>query len=178
MPRALRAAWRFRGLKGKTMTFQLLHRSKIWVLVGLFAGAAVSQAQDVTIGNGGVVVKQPGGKTVIINGGGVASVSGQKTGVRRSVTAGAALALNGNRSRRTYFCRNSAVTINGNDNHITLSGTCRALTISGNRNWVKISSLASLSTPGNDNKVVWSRGVGRKSPLISNLGNRNSIRRG
>lgn len=67
------------------------------------------------------------------------------------------------------------VAIEGSSNKITLTGECHALTINGNGNLVKAEAVATVSTPGNQNKVTWTKAVDGEKPQITNVGSDNVV---
>jgi hypothetical protein len=92
----------------------------------------------------------------------------------------------------TIDCKATAVTISGDDNKLAITGDCFRLTISGDDNVVNamavsamsvsgddntisVDTVGSVSTTGDDNKITWKKGLGGKSPQISNTGDDNEI---
>ena len=86
--------------------------------------------------------------------------------------------VNDNGQTSTIACGGGKVAVNGNDNKITVTGPCRELSVMGNQNSVTIESVAMIQVMGNQNKVVWKRAENQKKPKISNLGNKNSVKKG
>ena len=93
-----------------------------------------------------------------------------------AATAGkATIALTDSNKTQTIEADGKDVAIEGNDNKITLSGACHALTINGSNNVVKAEALGSVSTPGNHNKVTWTKAVDGEKPQVTDVGKDNSL---
>ena len=93
-----------------------------------------------------------------------------------AATAGkATIALTDSNKTQTIEADGKDVAIEGNDNKITLSGACHALTINGSNNLVIAEALGTVSTPGNHNKVTWTKAVDGEKPQITDLGKDNSL---
>jgi hypothetical protein len=90
---------------------------------------------------------------------------------------GADINVTGNHRSETFDCGGRDASIDGDHNDITLTGECGSVSVDGNHNSVSVEAVAAVSANGNHNNVTWSRGVGGRSPRISNLGNRNSVTR-
>lgn len=85
------------------------------------------------------------------------------------------VAVNGNKAVRTFAGNGRSFTISGNENRITITGNAARVTVSGNKNTVTITGVGVIEVPGNENTVTWSRGLGKKPPRTSVLGNRNRV---
>ena len=93
-----------------------------------------------------------------------------------AATAGkATIALTDNNKTQTIEADGRDVAIEGSHNIITLSGACHALTINGSNNVVTAEALGTVSTPGNHNKVTWTKAVDGEKPQITDLGSDNSL---
>ncbi len=93
-----------------------------------------------------------------------------------SATAGkATIALTDSNKTQTIEAGGKDVAIEGDHNKITLSGACHALTINGNDNMVTAEALGTVSTPGNRNKVTWTKAVDGEKPQVTDLGKDNSL---
>ena len=77
---------------------------------------------------------------------------------------------------RTIDCRGRNVIVNSGDNKLTLRGECNTLTVFGARNKITVEAVGTIKTEGNNNDVTWTKGLGGKSPKISNPGMDNVIR--
>ena len=93
-----------------------------------------------------------------------------------AATAGkATIALTDSNKTQTIEADGKDVAIEGSHNKITLSGACHALTINGSDNLVIAEAVATVSTPGNRNKVTWTKAVDGEKPQITDLGSDNSL---
>lgn len=93
-----------------------------------------------------------------------------------AATAGkATIAITDSNKTQTIEADGKDVAIEGDHNKITLSGACHALTINGNDNEVAAEALATVSTPGNHNKVTWTKAVDGEKPQITDVGKNNSL---
>ena len=93
-----------------------------------------------------------------------------------AATAGkATIAITDSDKTQTIEADGKDVAIEGNHNKIVLSGACHALTISGSDNQVTAEALATVTTPGNRNKVTWTKAVDGEKPQITDLGSENSL---
>ena len=93
-----------------------------------------------------------------------------------AATAGkATIALTDSNVTQTIEAEGKDVAIEGDGNKVTLSGACHALTINGNHNVVTAEALATVSTPGNHNKVTWTKAVDGEKPQITDVGKDNSL---
>ena len=93
-----------------------------------------------------------------------------------AATAGkATIALTDSDKTQTIEADGKDVAIEGSHNQITLSGACHALTINGSHNVVTAEALGSVSTPGNDNKVTWTKAVDGEKPQVTDVGKDNSL---
>lgn len=87
----------------------------------------------------------------------------------------ATIALTDNNKTQTIEADGKDVAIEGDGNKITLSGACHALTINGNGNEVTAEALGTVSTPGNHNKVTWTKAVDGEKPQVTDVGKDNSL---
>ncbi len=93
-----------------------------------------------------------------------------------AATAGkATLAVTESNKTQTIEADGKDVAIEGSHNKIILSGACHALTVSGSDNEVTAEALATVTTPGNHNKVTWTKAVDGEKPQITDLGSDNSL---
>ena len=93
-----------------------------------------------------------------------------------AATAGkATIAITDSNKTQTIEADGKDVAIEGNHNKITLSGACHALTINGSDNLVTAEALATVSTPGNRNKVTWTKAIDGEKPQITDLGSDNRL---
>ncbi len=93
-----------------------------------------------------------------------------------AATAGkATLVISESDKTQSVEAQGRDVAIEGSHNKIVLTGECHALTINGNGNEVKAEAVATVSTPGNQNKVTWTKVVDGEKPQITNLGNDNTL---
>ena len=93
-----------------------------------------------------------------------------------AATAGkATIAITDSNKTQTIEADGKDVAIEGDHNKITLSGACHALTINGNDNEVTAEALATVSTPGNHNKVTWTKAVDGEKPQVTDVGKNNSL---
>ncbi len=93
-----------------------------------------------------------------------------------AATAGkATIAITDSNKTQTIEAGGKDVAVEGNHNKITLSGACHALTINGSDNEVTAEALATISTPGNHNKVTWTKAVDGEKPQITDLGSDNKL---
>ena len=93
-----------------------------------------------------------------------------------AATAGkATIAVTDSNKTQTIEADGKDVAIEGDHNKITLSGVCHALTINGSNNEVTAEALATVSTPGNHNKVTWTKAVDGEKPQLTDLGSDNKL---
>lgn len=93
-----------------------------------------------------------------------------------AATAGkATIAITDSNKTQTIEADGKDVAIEGNHNKITLSGACHALTVNGSDNLVTAEALGSVSTPGNRNKVTWTKAVDGEKPQITDVGSDNKL---
>ena len=85
------------------------------------------------------------------------------------------IAITDSNKTRTIEADGKDVAIEGDGNKITLSGACHALTINGNHNEVTAEALGTVSTPGNHNKVTWTKAVDGEKPQVTDVGKDNSL---
>lgn len=142
------------------------------------AAASGSTAGAVTVTTGGGTAIQVGG--VGINVPGVAAAIGSggpavaATGSAAAANEAISVVDNGQQVTRT--CSGQDVSVTGNENQVTLSGDCGNLSVTGNENQVTIEAAYEISVSGNDNTILYRRGVKAKKPRLSNMGNDNSLR--
>ena len=85
------------------------------------------------------------------------------------------IAITDSNKTQTIEAGGRDVAIEGSHNKVTLSGACHALTINGHDNEVIAEALATVSTPGNNNKVTWTSTVNGEKPQITDLGHDNKL---
>jgi len=88
------------------------------------------------------------------------------------------IVIDKNELTKTIKCEGDEVIVNGNENELTIKGECSRLYVPGNKNIIEVEAVAEIDTPGNKNTVTWEKGIDGKKPSISNLGTKNTIKKG
>jgi len=141
------------------------------VTTGSGSGAVVTGTGSGTaIQVGGVGINVPGIGSGTTGGGPAVAAAGS------AAAATEAISLVDNGQQITRACSGQDVSVTGNENQVTLTGDCGNLSVTGNENQITIEATYEISLTGNDNTVVYRRGVKAKKPRLSNLGNDNSVR--
>ncbi len=121
-----------------------------------------------------------------------AMVAPSRSMPREAVSQCATVAkVTGNGHRFVYKNLNE-LDLSGNDNTVMVDGTCNFLSVTGNRNTIQVQRCddfeidgnfnratlkfaQNITTPGNDNKVTWSKSILPRGIAILNTGSRNAI---
>ncbi|MBP7868243.1 MAG: DUF3060 domain-containing protein [Acidobacteria bacterium] len=94
-----------------------------------------------------------------------------------SLTAGE-IVIDGDEEVRTLHCDGDTVRVSGNENRITLLGRVAKLVVSGHENEVRVEAVGAITVSGFDHRVVWERGIGKDTPVVSNLGQGCTVEQG
>ncbi|MBN2369416.1 MAG: DUF3060 domain-containing protein [Vicinamibacteria bacterium] len=146
------------------------------------------------VDSGRSIGKKAGGQKASVSGGDEsADVSVSKRGGRQKVAVGGlniesgaggaavttvdkdTIVLNDNEATQTIKCQGNNVTVNGNECTLRLKGECATVLVNGNENTIRIDLAAKIVVTGNENSVIWEQGADSKAPVISDLGNENSV---
>ncbi len=97
-------------------------------------------------------------------------------GVLIAATNGAS--VNGVEQTTTLDCKSGPASVSGVDNKITIIGNCSSLFVEGTDNEIRInlSSSATVSVKGTDNRIYWTASKGSK-PRVKISGVDNAVLR-
>ena len=73
-------------------------------------------------------------------------------------------------------CGGGPASVLGNDNVLTLR-SCSELSVAGNSNRIDAGDTPAITVVGQSNQVTWTQGPGGAAPKVSNLGERNVVKR-
>jgi hypothetical protein len=91
-----------------------------------------------------------------------------------SAAGGRPVVINGSEEKKTYDCRGDSAVVNGGENVLTFRN-CSQITVNGGDNVIDAGVVEAINALGSGNKITWTETADGKRPVVSSLGQGNSI---